>query len=304
MVTSINTNTTFLSAVAAMSAATPGGAAIGAAVNAAIVLAKEHNPSGSAPQLSLNNQSTYSILRYPPDGGVYYMSLFISEYVRPSMLASLQLNSTSTICLPVPGNLTDAQTLQFSVTSRNAAVGLAEQNSSAAGSAASSGVGMAAGAAERGAAAGLDTMISGAGSSYLQSMGIAPNPFLTVLFESPNFKEHQFSWRFSPKTPQESVTIKKIVNTLKYHSLPAIGGGAGAFFKYPDIIQPALYPNPDSLYVFQPCVVKDIAVNYAPSGIPSFFQGTQAPVEIELKISLMELSLWLKNTYDTTNVAF
>jgi len=252
------------------------------------------------PQAVINQQNGYGILRFPPDGGVYYMSLMISAYQRPSMLVPVTLQSTATICLPVPANLTDATSIQFNTVSRNVAVA-AILESQAMGGPGGPGIEGTLLTATQG---GLSTVVGGGGSAAAQALGQASNPFLTVIFESPAFKEHSFIWKFSPKNAQESTTVKQIINTLKYHQLPGLGAGGGAFLTYPDLFQPVLYPNSDSLYLFAPCVLKDCVVNYAPAGKPAFFQGTQAPAEIELKLTFMEVQLWMKNYYPTQNVVF
>ena len=74
----------------------------------------------------------------------------------------------------------------------------------------------------------------------------------------------------------------------------------GIFFKYPSIVQPKLFNGPkqnEFLYDFKPCVIENMIVNYAPTGVPSFFAGTKAPTEIEFQLFLSEINLWLKEDY-------
>jgi len=260
--------------------------------------------SGSNPQSVLAANSGYGILRYPPDTGVYYLTLQVSQYTRNNINSPVQLNALQSITLPVPANLTDSTIQKFSPQERVTAVGMAGNHENGAAGYDHGVIGGIGGAALRGAGAIGNAIISGAGDATAQSFGVAPNPFLTIMYQSPNFKTHEFKWKFSPKTIAESLTVKQIINTLKYHSLSDVAGPGGAYFTYPDIFSPTLYPNADSLYVFQPCVLTSVVANYAPSGTPAFFAGSQAPAEVELRLSFLELALWVKSNYPQNNVVF
>ena len=45
--------------------------------------------------------------------------------------------------------------------------------------------------------------------------GYALNPFQFMSFKQPNYKEFSFNWTLTPNSPQESETLKKIINQLK-----------------------------------------------------------------------------------------
>jgi hypothetical protein len=46
--------------------------------------------------------------------------------------------------------------------------------------------------------------------------GIAINPFMATLYDSPQLRTHQFSWKFIPKNIQESRTLRAIISTFKF----------------------------------------------------------------------------------------
>jgi hypothetical protein len=136
-------------------------------------------------------------------------------------------------------------------------------------------------------------------AEMLQLGGLAQNPFLTVLFKSPNFKKHQFSWKLAPNNAQESNTIRDIVNTFKSNMLPAMAPNAGGtLLTYPNIAIISLYPDESFLYKFKPCVIESMDVNYAIGGQPSFFKGTNAPTIVQISINLLEIEYWLKEDYE------
>lgn len=126
--------------------------------------------------------------------------------------------------------------------------------------------------------------------------GQTVNPFLAMMFNGPRFKTHQFAWRFSPKTQQESETLVRIINTFKSKALPVQWFG-GTLFAYPEVCMISLYPDKarNNMYRFKPAVITQTSVHYAPSGTPSFFANSQAPAEIEFKIQLSEISIWTHN---------
>ena len=144
---------------------------------------------------------------------------------------------------------------------------------------------------------GIDT------AQALQLGGLAQNPFLTVLFKSPSFKKHQFSWKLAPTSPQESDTVRQIINTFRSNILPAMAPNAGGtLLTYPNMCQISLYPDDSFLYRFKPCVVESMSVNFASSGAPSFFKNTNAPTEVTLTIDLLEIEYWLKEDVEGTDL--
>jgi hypothetical protein len=191
------------------------------------------------------------------------------------------------IALPMPPNLVDDQQLDYNAQNL---LNVAAQAASASA--------QAAGGYGSGAAQTVGSIVNvGQALTNFQSVftGQTVNPFLAMMFNGPRFKTHQFGWRFSPKTAQETAELMKIINTFKSKSLP-LQHGQGAVFKYPDVCLISLYPSNarELMYKFKPAVITQISAHYAPSGTPSFFAGTNGPAEIELKIQLSEISIWTK----------
>lgn len=149
----------------------------------------------------------------------------------------------------------------------------------------------------------IGSRIAGSPSEYtFQKSGLALNPVLTQTFKNPEFKVHAFSWTLAPETKYESYAIQQIVDTIKQQSLPDIALG-GAFFKYPSIAMVQIHTgNNGELYKFQPAVITSVTVNYAPTGIPSFMAGTNAPTLVKLDITLLEIILNTRSNSGLGNV--
>ena len=125
--------------------------------------------------------------------------------------------------------------------------------------------------------------------------GITRNPFQVVLFKSPEFRAHTFSWQFAPKNQAETETVNNIIRAFKYHSLPGVLAAGGVFFSYPEILRINFRPDETAnyMYEFKPCVVESVAVNYTPNG-PSFFNRTGAPTAVQFTIRVQEIEIWTK----------
>jgi hypothetical protein len=255
---------------------------------------------------------------YPSDlvntdiGRSAYMSFKFKSYERRSIFAAPFLRAIGGITLPLPASLQDATSVNWTASTpsaQSAAVGagieqlIAPTESNKYGGSSNafkeSVLGelgastIAAGAAAYGGSQ-ISDMLGGGGAQVLALKGLAQNPFMTMLFQSPNFKSHSFSWVFAPRNQQESLMIAQIIEAFKFNMLPGLAAGtAGTFFSIPNIADISLYPANKYLYRFKPCCVKSVTADYAPNG-PSFFIDSFAPTHISLSIELQEIEMWTK----------
>ena len=286
--------------------------------------------SGNDPNNSAGAKYFMGNFVYPSDlvnadiGRNAYICIKFKSYERRSIFAAPFLRARGGITLPLPSSLSDATSVNWNASqpdAKSAAVGagieqliapsktnpyggsgaasknFADSALTAMKSAASDGSltgALGAGAGAYGAST-ISNALSGAGAQALQLAGLAMNPFMTMLFQSPNFKSHSFSWVFAPRNPQESAMIAAIIQSFKFNMLPGLSGGgsAGTFFSYPNIADIQLYPTNAYLYKFKPCAVKSVTADYAPNG-PSFFKDTFAPTHISLSVEFQEIEMWTK----------
>lgn len=263
----------------------------------------------SAPQ-ELNKKSlTITTMRYPNDIGIYYMGFQFKSYSQTNLKQSAKEQIVADVVLPHPPNLVDALHQRYEEIQQGLLGGIIEGVSAQAYSDAAASAVTALGAT---AFATLESTLQNqyalAGANLLRQTlnlgvrqkGLAFNPFLAVFYVAPAFKQHEFVWRFSPKTSTESKTIRDIIQLFHYHMSPTLEPGK-IFFGYPNIVIPKLYCGDEEakfMYEFKPCVIENCIVNYAPNGVPSYFSGTRAPTEIEFRLSLKELDLWLRSDYE------
>lgn len=245
------------------------------------------------------------ILTFPldlvTDVNKYYMSLRFVKYTKRAISDRKTIENKGVINLPIPNQLNDTTSLNYSNESLGPVMGsfteAATSNTLSLRQGINAGLeGLAAGAAVAAAALPGGQEISNAASAI---SGFAINPFLTVVFKGPQFKTHNFSWKFFPKTKEESDELTKIVQTIKYHILPGLLSSSGVLFEYPEMVNIKIYPSESNLYQFKPCIVKSLNVNYAPSGGPSFFKNSlAAPTGIELRMELQEIEYFTKMDID------
>jgi hypothetical protein len=253
--------------------------------------------------------------RFPLDlinsatGRSSYMNISFQRYQRRSIFTAPIFKTYSGIQLPIPANLTDSQSVAWNSVGAGQAVGAAIEgflkdnpNSSTQGL---SGLG-----GDK-----LQSLITAAGNGFagkgveaiqnllgkdniaqgLSIAGLAVNPFLSVLFQHPNFKSHQFTWELYPRNADESNTLVAIIMSLKSNMLPAlVPSTGGIFMSYPNLAWISLYPRQEYLYSFKPAALTTMTADYAPNG-PSFFKGTNAPTGIVLTLGFMEVEYWLKD---------
>lgn len=129
--------------------------------------------------------------------------------------------------------------------------------------------------------------------------GVAQNPHKIVLFTGVNFRDHQFSWKLSPKNREESEAIKTIIDMFVYYSHPEYVAG-GLFFKYPEFFE-IKFRHPEYLFKLQPSVCTDVRVNYHGSNYPAYIRdsdgyGAPAPADVELSLTFKETEIVTKQT--------
>ncbi len=132
----------------------------------------------------------------------------------------------------------------------------------------------------------------------------AQNNFLEATFTGLDFRKFSFSWKFTPKSPQEAKQVQQIIKKFKFHMLPEIkGGDHGRWFTTPaefDLFY--MFRGDENTWInkIHTCVLLNMEVNYAPNGYQTFRpiedpNNTGAPpTEIDMKLDFQETKLITK----------
>jgi hypothetical protein len=264
-------------------------------------------PADQTPQAVINNQllttGEITTLQFPQEQLKYYMQLNISNYQSfTTGVSDIQINSsniTNSIFLPLPDALKDLQSVNWTRSDE-----LAKAFAGVAGVAGGI-TAMLAGGAKNAIgqsikAVGGATAAGGIASLVGQSVrlsGIAPNQFVTILLNGPEYKEHTFTWTLAPNNPNEAEVLRQIIQLLNNVMAPGMGGG-GLYWNFPQIFQISFAPNPEYLFQFKPAVLTNFMVDYAAGHAPTFLRndsnahGENPPEAISVQAQFLEIEYW------------
>ena len=143
------------------------------------------------------------------------------------------------------------------------------------------------------------------------------NPRVELLFSNTFQREFTFDFMFAPSSEEESISLKEIIKTLRFHAAPEAHGVEGAA-QSPDLISawsnlgPAIAAAADSFFWVPPsefdisfyhngsentkiprintCVLKSIDVSYAPAGTYATFSNGY-PVQTRMVLRFTEVEV-------------
>lgn len=245
----------------------------------------------------------------------FFMAFKFMKYEKRAIQRAPFLRSRGSVRLPIPDNIKDNMSVTYTTPSLGSAVGAVLDSQVGNGSEMGTTLERLTSASLEGVGSGLaggavdflnrstpETVRAG----FSNYFGMAVNPYQTVLFEKPEFKSHNFSWKIMPRNEEESARARNIFRTFQYHMSPGIsgaitgtqgGGGSGLFFSYPSMVIVSLFPSSTFMYRFKPCVLKSVNVNYAAGSAPSFFKRTNAPTAMTISIQLQEIEYWTNKDF-------
>lgn len=280
----------------------------------------------------LDGMTSISALQYPADIPKYYMTFNVSDYTRQSLMTVGSLTPMGHVILPLPEQLVDTNHVEYGEAALGA-FGQAINQIEAGGKPVTKNVissmrriqstsltGFMSGTANAisqnvpSFSGGLKAFASGVAKELAESvpgvteiagvLGFSPNEFFTILLKGPVYKRHHFTWRFSPRNEWESKSLRLIIQNFNNWKAPGLAVG-GALFTFPKIFQIGFEPNSSYMYKFKPAVLEDFTIDYAGSGMPTFFRpdstNTNAPESIAFSMSFLELEFWI--TGDFKNVS-
>ena len=145
-----------------------------------------------------------------------------------------------------------------------------------------------------------------------RAQGAVLNPFLTAAYKGPtDMRGHDFTFQMLPQRVEESKKCLKLVNQFKKSMLPSHAGGdsetaPSMLFGYPDTFTIDFYVNGEELpksglnpmFNIGKSVLTSCDLSYDTENVPLFFDGTQYPVSIEMKLSFIEIDVMYREKID------
>lgn len=260
---------------------------------------------------------------YPPDlsGSVNtYMRLRFYKYDRTNRFTVATKEPKRTFVLPVPENLSQMSSLNYSELQFAGISALKESNfvfnktGNDFGDIFTSGANLVKAMASTPAAqealmkimgnlalkstahlAGLGLIGDELFNTYTAARGSIINPQTTLYFEGVNLRTHDFQWKFVPRNEKESVAVREILKMIKFSALPPT---QGAMMYYPDVVEVNILHGgqneSDWILKYKPAFVASMTINYTAEGTSAFFHNG-APVAVNLMLSIKEIEQEVRN---------
>ena len=131
------------------------------------------------------------------------------------------------------------------------------------------------------------------------------NPYIISTYKGPtDMRDHTFTFKMMPKNATDSQNITKIVSAFKNAMLPGHIGGVSentplGMFGYPDEFEIEYYINgtplptdeSNPLFRIGRSVLTACELDYTTQDTTLFFEGTQNPVTVEMKLAFTEINV-------------
>ena len=117
--------------------------------------------------------------------------------------------------------------------------------------------------------------------------GFVLNDYASLSYNGSNFRTYSFQWDLIPSSEIEAIEIAKIIQTIRYYSLPSYIDN-GYALTYPSMWR--VYPaaRTEMNILLKDCVIETLNVNYTPDGVLKQYNSGH-PVSVSLELSFKEL---------------
>ena len=133
-----------------------------------------------------------------------------------------------------------------------------------------------------------------------RTKGQVINPNMELIFNGPQLRPFNFTFKMSPRDERESITIKKIIRMFKQSMAPQ-RSEASLFLKAPNTFKLQFLEGSAREHKFLPkikeCAMTGFNVNYTPDGNYATYRNS-AMVAVELSFSFQELEPIFNNDYE------
>lgn len=241
-------------------------------------------------QTRQQNNTVGGALKFPRDVGKYWIGLsFVKANVTSIMGSSsttpIKKKSTANIVLPVPTNLVDQNTLQYTeVQMTNEAIAGLDAAGQAIAKSGRLGKFI-------GNLAGNLQEATQAATTAGALVGSTINTHQVLKFTQPSLKRHAFQWKLIPSSAEEANDIYKIINTIKANIYPRENG---VVFDYPNLVEVFMF-NANRMYMFKPAYVEAFSVTYNPDG--QAFHRDGYPVAVLIDMTIHENAVWTSRDF-------
>ena len=131
------------------------------------------------------------------------------------------------------------------------------------------------------------------------------NPNMELLFNGPTLRSFSFSFKMTPRSPEEAQECKNIIRSFKSNMAPKTKntgsiGGAGMVLKTPNVFELRYKKGGRDhpfLHRFKQCFLTNVSVNYTGEGVYTTYDDA-TPVSMQIDLSFKELEPIYDVDYD------
>ena len=148
---------------------------------------------------------------------------------------------------------------------------------------------------------------------FARQSGEILNQNVELLFNGVNLRSFKFSFKLTPRSPEESKQVKFIINAFKKNMAPKLGGksetSSNIFLNTPNVFNLTYKKGNDPhpfLHKFKQCALTDMSVNYTGEGVYATYGGANkdgggTPVSMVLELGFKELEPIYDADYNIDN---
>ena len=131
------------------------------------------------------------------------------------------------------------------------------------------------------------------------------NPNMELLFNGPTLRNFNFSFKMTPRSPEEALEVKNIIRMFKLNMAPKTKntgsvGGSGIFLKTPSVFELRYKKGASEhpfLHKFKQCFLTNISVNYTGEGVYATYDDA-TPISMTMDLTFKELEPIYDVDYD------
>ena len=129
-----------------------------------------------------------------------------------------------------------------------------------------------------------------------QGTGKIFNPNVEVFYQGPALRDYSFAFTFAPKSEQESLVVKKIIDEFKIWSAPTVEDSQGAMLKIPDLWM-VNYGGKFKANKFKKSTLNNIDVGYNPGLNSHMTFSNGEPVITTIRLDFTEVDYVLREDH-------
>jgi hypothetical protein len=127
-------------------------------------------------------------------------------------------------------------------------------------------------------------------------IGRVRNPHHTMIFDGVQLKSYAFTWKFSPRSQQEAITLEEIIRNIKFYMHPQLSP-SGFSMEYPHLAElqfevgkNELVPNVKTSFL------KNLTINGSAGGVPSFYKDGRSTI-VEMGLAFQEINVQTRDDF-------